>query len=257
MTFFFQTNPIGVILNIVLALLCSIIAVGGCFCTTVQETLNKAHASIIKCASHGSGAWIKASCSESMRFCKKNIHISNVINSFLSLPLTVVRWSRSGGWRRTYASRAPLRYASLMSLFTGAKEAKFPYFRKGKPVSSWLISKSSNIFLYKSSFCASNSWPVFCFVLSPRSSLITQRRSPTSSTGTTSTYHSQCLLRLKSGYFSYKNAWIRYRRPLFTPRSRVRHILLRMRTLYFTSSGLLTKSTRLPHSKAWRGQDHF
>ncbi len=27
----------------------------------------------------------------------------------------------------------------------------------------------------------------------------------------------KCLLRLKCGYFSYKNAWIRYRRPLFTP----------------------------------------
>ncbi len=27
----------------------------------------------------------------------------------------------------------------------------------------------------------------------------------------------KCLLHLKYGYFSYKNAWIRYRRPLFTP----------------------------------------
>ncbi len=45
---------------------------------------------------------------------------------------------------------------------------------KGKLGSSWLISKSPNIFLYKSLFCASNSWPVFCFVLSPRSSLIMQ-----------------------------------------------------------------------------------
>ncbi len=44
--------------------------------------------------------------------------------------------------------RTPLRYASLTSLFTGAK---FPYFSKGKPDSSWLISKSSDIFLYKSS----------------------------------------------------------------------------------------------------------
>ncbi len=30
------------------------------------------------------------------------------------------------------------------------------------------------------------------------------------------------------------------------PRSRGRHVLLRIRALYFTSSGLLTKSTRLP-----------
>ncbi len=32
-----------------------IIAVGGCFCSTVQTTSNKMHASIIKRASHGSG----------------------------------------------------------------------------------------------------------------------------------------------------------------------------------------------------------
>ncbi len=43
------------------------------------------------------GAWIKASCSNSMCFCKKYIHISNVINTSLSLHLTVVRGSHSGG----------------------------------------------------------------------------------------------------------------------------------------------------------------
>ncbi len=141
--------------------------VSGCFLSTVQKTWNKVHASVIKCVSHGSGGWIKASCSKSLRFCKINIHISNIINTFFSPPLTVVDRSCSGGWRRTYVSRAPLRYASLTSLFTGAKEAKFPYFSKGKPVS---------IFLYKSSFCVSNLWPQICFVLSLRSSLITQRR---------------------------------------------------------------------------------
>ncbi len=93
-------------------------------------------------------------------------------------------------------ARAPLRYASFASLFTGAKKAKFPYFSKGKPVSSWLILKSSDFFFffffffYKSSVCTSNSWAAFCFVLSPRSSLITQRRRPTSSTCTASTRQS-------------------------------------------------------------------
>ncbi len=77
----------------------------GCFCSTVHKMSNKVHASIIKHASHGSRTWIKASCSESMRFCKKNIHISNVINTFPSLHLTVIRGSRSGGWRRTSALR--------------------------------------------------------------------------------------------------------------------------------------------------------
>ncbi len=52
-----------------------------------------------------------------------------------------------------------------------------------------------------------------------------------------------CLLRLKYGYFSYKNAWIRYRRPLFMPRSRVRHVLLWMRALYLTCFGLLKRNT--------------
>ncbi len=152
-----------------------------------------------------------------MCFCKKNIHISNVINTFLSLPLTVICASRSGGWRRT-----PPRYASLTSLSTGAKEAKFPYFSKGKPVPSWLISKSSDIFLYKSSVCNSNSWLAICFVLSPRSSLITQRRCPTSSARNCfqvwqmAEVIEKCLLRLKYGYFSYKNTWICYRRHLFT-----------------------------------------
>ncbi len=68
----------------------------------------------------------------------------------------------------------------------------------------------------------------------------------------------KCLLDLKHGYVCYKNAWIRYRRPLFTLRSHVRHVLLRIRVLFFKMySGLLTKSTPLPHCNAWRGQDNF
>ncbi len=54
MTFFFQTNPIRVILKTVLALLNVIIAVCGCFCSSVHKKSNKAHASVIKRASHGS-----------------------------------------------------------------------------------------------------------------------------------------------------------------------------------------------------------
>ncbi len=134
MTFFFQTNPIGVILKIVLAPPSLSMGVSGCFLSTVQKTWHKVCIYLIKRPSHGSGGWIKASCSESMHFCKINIHISNVINTFFSLPLTVARGSCSGGWRRTYASRMPQRYASLESLHTGAKETKFPHFSKGKPV---------------------------------------------------------------------------------------------------------------------------
>ncbi len=38
-----------------------------------------------------------------------------------------------------------------------SQEPSFVY-SKGKPVSSWLISKFSNIFLYKSLFCTYNLW---------------------------------------------------------------------------------------------------
>ncbi len=56
-----------------------------------------------------------------------------------------------------------------------AREQSFVY-SKGKPVSSWLISKSSNIFLHKSSFLTSNSWLVFCIALCV-STYVTSHRS--------------------------------------------------------------------------------
>ncbi len=68
MTFFFQMNPIRVILKSVLALLSVTMRISRCFLSTVQKTWNKARASVIKHASHGSGGWIKASCSKSMCF---------------------------------------------------------------------------------------------------------------------------------------------------------------------------------------------
>ncbi len=104
-----------------------------------------------------------------MHFCKKNIHISNVINTFLSILLFVVHGSHSSGWRMRRA------LASEICSRVCLQEE-----RKGKPASSWLISKSSDIFLYRSSFCASNSWPAFCFVLSPCSSVSRNADNPTS-----------------------------------------------------------------------------
>ncbi len=122
--------------------------ISGCLLSTVQKMWNKVRASVIKHASHGSGGWIKASCSESMRFCKKNIHISNVINTFLSLPLTVIRARPSSRWWRTYASHAHL-WDMLVSqvclqeqsFLTLAKENQSPL------VLYWNPPK------YKSSFC--------------------------------------------------------------------------------------------------------
>ncbi len=129
MTFFFQINPIRVILKIVLAPPSLTMGISRCFLSTVQKTWNKVHASVIKHASHGSGEWIKASCSESMHFCKTNIYISKVINNFFSLLLTVVRGSRSGGWRRMSASCVCLwdmQEQRKQSFLTLAKENQSP-----------------------------------------------------------------------------------------------------------------------------------
>ncbi len=67
----------------------------------------------------------------------------------------------------------------------------------------------------------------------------------------------KCLLRLKYGYLSFKNVWIRYRGPLFTPQSRVRDVLLQMRILYFTSSKLDPANTRLSPLKGLKGPGQF
>ncbi len=64
-----------------------------------------------------------------------------------------------------------------------------------------------------------------------------------------------CLLRLKYGYFSYKNAWIRYRRPLFTPQSCVRHLLW-IHALYLTCCGLLNRNTHR-NDNTWNSKDNF
>ncbi len=55
----------------------------------------------------------------------------------------------------------------------------------------------------------------------------------------------RCLYNFKYGYFSYKNASIQYRRPLFTTRSRVRHVLLQMHTLYLTTFEQMNKNIHL------------
>ncbi len=115
-------------------------------------------------------------------------------------------------------------------LFTGAKEAKFLDFSNGKPVSSWLISISSNISLYKFSFCTSNSWLLFCFDLSTA-----HLRCATPTSYVISSARSGCEHKLdKSDYYGLnmdiflrkKNTSICYRRPLFTPQSHVRHFFI-------------------------------
>ncbi len=78
-----------------------------------------------------------------------------LIKAFWSDPIPIECYS--SGWRRLSVSSGENMLVS--------REPSFVY-SKGKPVSSWLVSKSSNIFLYKSSFCTSDWWPVFCFALS-------------------------------------------------------------------------------------------
>jgi len=58
-------------------------------------------------------------------------------------------------------------------------------------------------------------------------------------------------------FFFKNNTWIRYREPLFIPRSRVRDVLLRMRVLYFTSSELYTANTRLSPLRGLEGPGQF
>ncbi len=145
-----------------------------------------------------------------------------------------------------------------------SKGNNVPYFSKGKPVSSWLILKSSDIFLYKSLFCASNLWPAFCFVLSPCSPLITQRIRPTSSAGTASAYHSQQKWEKRVYYIWNMDIYLTKMHGfatggLYSPPGAVwlRDVLLQMRTLYFTSSELLTTNTRLPPLKGSEGPGQF
>ncbi len=86
---------------------------------------------------------------------------------------------------------------------------------------------------------------------------------PVQKTSTSSSYHSQqkwektCLLCLKYGYLSFKNAWLRYKGPLFTPRSRVRDVLLRMQGTFSTSSELDPANTRLSPWKGLEGPELF
>ncbi len=79
MWLFFKTNPIGVILKIVLGPPSLSMEWASVCRQQFRRLWNKTHASVIKCPSHGFGGWIKGSCTESMRFCEKNIHISSVI----------------------------------------------------------------------------------------------------------------------------------------------------------------------------------
>ncbi len=67
----------------------------------------------------------------------------------------------------------------------------------------------------------------------------------------------RCLSRFKYGYFSYKNASIWYRWPLFTPRSRVKQILTWIDAVYLTAFGLLKKTPTHCHYKAWKSKEQF
>ncbi len=134
--------------------------------------------------------------SDELNQSKKNIHIYKAINIFLSLPLTIVRVSRSGRWRRMHAQRTCrwvvyrskgskvsflkpvaqwLEHCVSSAKVVGSIPREHTYLQykciawmhckslwikasakcinvnvsKGKPVSFWLITKSSDIFLWK------------------------------------------------------------------------------------------------------------
>ncbi len=72
-----------------------------------------------------------------MCFCKKNIYISNVINTFLSLSISIICESRSRRWRRTHVSCACL-----------LKSREFVYRSKGSKVSLLYQRKTSLLLAY-------------------------------------------------------------------------------------------------------------
>ncbi len=119
------------------------------------------------------------------------MHLAVITGKWFCADFTPLKqaYCLSGGWSRMLTYRMRVWVLQKQRLFIGAKEAKFPYFTKGKPVSSWLILKYFVIFLYKFSFCASNSWPELCFVLSlihvrHQSPVLTRLIHPTSCAGT-------------------------------------------------------------------------
>ncbi len=146
-------------------------------------------------------------------------------------------------------------------LFTGAKEAKFLDFSNGKPVSSWLISISSNISLYKFSFCTSNSWLLFCFDLStahlrcatPTSYVISSARSGCEHKLDKSDYYvlnMDIVLRKKTLQFATGGLYS-------PPRVMWGTFLLWMDVLYWPCFGLMKRNNHPLHYKAWRSQNNF
>ncbi len=145
------------------------------------------------------------------------------------------------------------RHARTSEIYAGAKQAKFPYFSKGKLVSAWLISKSSGIFLYKSSFCASNSWPAFCFVLV----FVTNHATPTFYVIRPELLRKKVFITFEIWIFisqkcmdSLQEAFIHHPEPcearFITDACTLFHV-------FWT----VDKKHAYPHCKAWRGQDNF
>ncbi len=139
-------------------------------------------------------------------------------------------------------------------LFTGAKEAKFPKENQSplglyrNPLTFFFTNPRFVLLIHDWHFV------LFCFlsIELPCSSLITGAWATPASyvirrngfrLWRIAEVRKWCLYRFKYGYFSYKNAWIRYRRPLFSSRSHVRRVLIWMDALYLTTFGLLKKKT--------------
>ncbi len=148
-----------------------------------------------------------------MRFCKKNIHISKVINTSLSLTVSVMSGSRSGRWRRmsalcdywwTWRENKTKRRSRIRSTYRGfVKKIVWGFWYK--PRGDWFsFAKVRKL----------------CFLCSCK-----QTRETTCFTGACATHTSyvirrngfrvqqipevrdKCLLCLKYVYFSYKKAW--------------------------------------------------
>lgn len=172
----------------------------------------------------------------------ENVHISNLLNtSHTSADCRT--WKLL--WRMTISEVLTQCIRPMLVSWT-----KFPFVSKRKPISTLLISKTSDTFLYKPSECTSNSWPVFFWVFFSAS--ITKH-----ATLLCCIIRRNCfgiwqmvkviengLLHLDYGCFYYKNVWIRYSRPLFTQQSSVRHLLFWMHALHLTGFATIHHNDR-------------
>ncbi len=99
--------------------------VNGCYFSIVQKKTNKAHPSIIKSASHGSGGWIKAFCIELMYFVRKiSIFKTLKLKTFFKSMVFLQNWATSTLLPRVETTPEMWYLASRMQILPGEPHQK-------------------------------------------------------------------------------------------------------------------------------------